>query len=261
MKLNIYNQKAGRIESKNNLRESVMGVMSKLLPLAMAGFLIGLPQAKASDDRTGILIGVDARQNSWYGYAGVTQHFGKNVYDDGVIGRLVGFGGQYSYTSPAVAQGRVDADYSALEALVGYQKVLPAVTLRFYAGAEYEGNSLSPANPYDGNSGQHYGAKVRFDAETDFAAPNYGNLIATYGTARDRYWIRARGGRDFSGFVVGPELMATGDVYAHEERYGAFLYVRRLLPVALTFSVGQARTPANSASVTGYATAEFSMSF
>lgn len=238
-----------------------MGVMGKCLPLMLAGILVALPQAKAADDRTGVLVGVDARAKSWYGYAGVTQHFGQHPYGDGIIARVVGFGGQYSYRTTAVAQGRIDSDYSAVEALVGYQKVYSALTLRAYAGAEYEGHDLSPSNSFDGNSGSHFGAKFRIDAETDFAAPNYGNLIATYGTARDRYWVRARAGRDFSGFVVGPELLATGDRYAHEERYGVFLNVRRLLPVGLSFSVGQARTPASSASVTPYATAEFSMTF
>ena len=98
-------------------------------------------------------------------------------------------------------------------------------------------------------------------AEDNTDSGNYYNLIATYGTARDRYWVRARGGRDFSGFVVGPEIIATGDRYVHEERYGVFVNVRRLLPAMLSISAGQARSPANSAYVTPYATAEFSMTF
>lgn len=232
-----------------------------MLPLFLAGSLLAMPQAQAEGDKTGVLVGVDARQNSWYGYAGVTQHFGEHAYGDGIIGRLVGFSGQYRYASNVASQGGIDGDYTALEALLGYQKVFTAFTLRGYAGLDYEGHQLSPANPFDGNSGGHVGGKVRVDIESDFAMPNYFNLIGTYGSARDRYWVRGRAGRDFSGFVVGPELMATGDRYAHEERYGVFVNVRQFLPAMLSISAGQARTPANSASVTPYATMEFSMAF
>jgi len=232
-----------------------------MLPLLLAGSLLAGPQAHAEGDKTGILVGVDARQHSWYSYAGVTRHFGEHAYGDGVIGRLVGFSGQYRYSSSVASQGWIDGDYTGLEALLGYQKVFTALTVRGYAGIDYEGHQLSPANSCDGNSGGHVGGKVRLDLESDFAMPNYYNLIATYGTARDRYWVRARGGRDFSGFVVGPEIIATGDRYVHEERYGVFVNVRRLLPAMLSISAGQARSPANSAYVTPYATAEFSMTF
>lgn len=238
-----------------------MKINKIMLSLLLASSLLATSQVRADGDRTGVLVGVDARQHSWYGYAGVTQHFGENAYGDGVIGRLVGFSGQYRYSSTISSQGWVDGDYTGLEALVGYQKVFTALTLRGYAGLDYEGHQLSPSNQYDGNSGGHVGGKVRVDLETDFAMPNYFNLIATYGTARDRYWVRGRAGHDFSGFVVGPELIATGDHYAHEERYGVFVNVRRMLPAMLSISVGQARSPANSAYVTPYATAEFSMTF
>jgi len=231
-----------------------------MLPLLLAGSLLGA-QAQAEGDKTGILVGVDARQHSWYSYAGVTQHFGEHAYGDGLIARVVGFSGQYRYASTVASQGRVDGDYTGLEAMLGYQKVFTAFTLRGYAGLDYEGHQLSPANRFDGNSGGHVGGKVRLDVESDFAMPNYVNLIATYSSARDRYWVRARGGRDFSGFVVGPEILATGDHYAHEERYGVFVNVRHFLPALLSISAGQARTPAGSAGVTPYATMEFSMTF
>ena len=60
---------------------------------------------------------------------------------------------------------------------------------------------------------------------------------------------------------LGPEILATGDHYAHEERYGVFVNVRHFLPALLSISAGQARTPAGSAGVTPYATMEFSMTF
>lgn len=235
---------------------------SLIVPLLLTGCLLGAPALVAAEEaRTGVLVGVDAREKSSYGYLGLTHHFGKHLLDDGIVGRLVAFGGQYKYSSTGVAGGQVKADYTSLEVLLGYQKVFTAFALRAYAGAEYEGHDLSPNNPFDGNRGDHFGAKFRGDIETDFAAPNYGNLIATYGTARDRYWVRGRAGRDFSGYVVGPEIILTGDRLADEQRIGAFLNFRTLLPALLSISAGQAKTEKTSAGYTPYLTMEFSTTF
>lgn len=215
----------------------------------------------AAGGNSGVLVGVDAREKSAYGYVGLVHNFRENVLDDGLLARVVAYGGRYKYSTPAVVGGEVRADYSALEALLGYQKVFTSFAVRGYLGAEYEGHQLSPQNSFDGNHGGHLGAKVRFDIESDFAAPEYYNLIATYGTARDRYWARGRVGHDFSGYVVGPEVIASGDRAADEERFGVFLNVRTLLPAMLSISAGQARTARTSAGRTPYLTVEYSTSF
>lgn len=233
-----------------------------MLPLLLASSLLLTPGlVRAEETKTGVLVGVDAREKSAYGYLGLTHHFGKHVLDDGFIARAVAFGGKYKYSSAAVAGGEVKGDYTAVEALFGYQKVLTAVTLRGYVGAEYEGNDLSPENTYDRNRGDHFGAKVRGEIETDFAAPYYGNLIATYSTARDRYWVRGRAGRDFSGYVVGPEILLSGDRQADEQRLGVFLNFRTLLPALLSISAGQAKTERTSAGYTPYVAMELSATF
>lgn len=227
----------------------------------LAGCILGATAQVRADDRTGVLVGVDARENSYYGYAGLTRHFGENPFGDGVIGRAVVYGGEYQYSTTAVTGGQVRSDFAAVELLAGYQKVFTSFTLRGYAGAEYERHQLSPDNVFDSNRGDAFGAKVRADIETDFALPYYGNLIATYGSARERYWVRARGGWDFSGFVVGPEVIATGDKLAHEERAGVFMNVRAIAPSLVSVSAGWARTPSTSAGTTPYVTLEFSTTF
>ncbi|MGE5470533.1 MAG: cellulose biosynthesis protein BcsS [Bacteroidota bacterium] len=232
-----------------------------MMPLLLAGSILAFSASSRADDMSGVLVGIDARENSSYGYLGVTHHFGQNILGDGVIGRVVGFAGKYEYLTPAVVGGEVKADYSALEVLAGYQKTFDAFTLRGYLGAEYEGNHLSPDNQFDRNRGDHWGAKVRGEFETDFAAPNYANVIATYSTARDRYWVRARAGRDFSGYVVGPEIIATGDRMFNEERLGVFVNFRNLLPALLSVSAGEARTDGNSTGHTPYVTMEVSTTF
>ncbi len=169
--------------------------------------------------------------------------------------------GRYKYDSTAVSSGHVNGDYKAFEALVGYKKNFDSFVLLSYIGAEFEEHDLSPKNIADRNRGNHWGGKARVDLETNFSSQNYGNLIATYGTARDRYWVRARGGRDFSGYVVGPEIIATGDREAHEERIGAFLNFRNFLPAYLSVSAGQAKSPKTSAGYTPYITMEYSTTF
>lgn len=227
------------------------------ITLALSG---AISQAHAEDMSTA-LIGVDAREHSTYGYIGVTHHFGNSLSADGMISRFTGFYGTYKYSTDTVTGGAVSADYSAFEALAGYQKTSDMLVLRGYIGAEYEGNHLSPDNPFDGNQGNHYGVKFRGEVESNFSSPNYGNLIATYGTARDRYWVRGRAGRDHSGFVIGPEIQASGDRHSQEERLGIFVNFRNLLPSYLSLSAGQAKTEKNSAGYTPYVTMEFSSTF
>ena len=233
-----------------------------MLPLLAAGLILGASSlARAEEGKSSVLVGVDGRENSTYGYVGMTHHFGTNALGDGIIGRAVAYGGDYEYTTNAVVGNRVKADFSAAEVLVGYQKVFTGFTLRGYLGAEYEGHQLSPNNPYDHTRGDSWGAKVRGEFETDFAAPNYANVIATYGSATERYWLRGRVGRDFSGYVVGPEVIATGNRAASEGRVGVFLNFRNLLPSLLSISAGQAKTSPRSAGYTPYFNVEYTYTF
>ncbi len=123
---------------------------------------------------------------SWYGYAGVTSSSASTPTVTASLPAWSASAASYRYASTVASQGRVDGDYTGLEAMLGYQKVhglYPAWLCR----SRLRGASLSPANRFDGNSGGHVGGKVRLDAESDFAMPNYVNLIATYSSARDRY--------------------------------------------------------------------------
>jgi len=155
----------------------------------------------------------------------------------------------------------VDGHASTLEAMIGYQKVMESYTLRGYVGLDYEHHRLSPNNIYDSNRGTHLGAKVHGEFETDFAAKNYVALMASYGSAVDQYWARARAGRDFGGFVVGPEVLIKGDNEYNERRIGAFLNLRNILPAMFTVSAGASDSGDSRGGNSPYISMELSTTF
>lgn len=231
------------------------------LALTLAAGFIGVTPSALADGMSAVLAGIDARESSTYAYIGVSHHFGDNPQGDGVVSRVFGYYGDYKYSTELGGIGTVKAEFSAFEALLGYRKVTDNVVMHAYLGPEYEGSHLSPDNPDDGNRGDHYGVKFRADVETSYLSPNYANLIATYGTARDRYWVRGRAGRDFSGYVIGPEILASGDQHSQEKRIGVFVNINTLLPAFISLSAGHAITESRSAGHTPYMSMEVSTIF
>lgn len=217
--------------------------------------------ANAGDMATTVIGGGDSRDQSSNYYAGVIHNFNGDMLSNGVLVRVVGLGSNYNYTSTAVAGGKVDGRVDRLEALVGYQKVTDTYALRWYVGLDYENHNLSPDNSFDSNRGTHTGAKVRGEYETDLATPNYLGLMASYGSANARYWASARAGRDFNGYVVGPEAVVLGDREYRENRLGVFLTFRKNLPFLFTVSAGSTNSPAIRAGVVPYVAIELLTTF
>lgn len=237
--------------------------LSAMLLLA-AACVLGPASSVYAGDQGGDTIafgGVDAREKSFYPYLGLIHNFGGDILADGFLARVVGYDVHYKYSSTATSSRTVDAHGTVLEAMVGYQKVMESYTLRGYAGVDFETLGLSPNNTFDLNRGTHLGAKVQGEIETDFAAKNYGALIATYGSAVDRYWVRARVGRDFGGFVVGPEALVKGDRQFNEHRIGAFLNFRNILPAMFTVSAGASNSGDSRGGHSPYISMELSTTF
>jgi len=205
--------------------------------------------------------GFDDRRYSYYGYAGIVTALNGNIAKDGFLIRVMGLYNPYKYYSTAV--GNVDGKETAFEAMVGYQIYLPGMTARFYAGLEYEGHRLSPDNPFDRNEGDHWGVHVRGEIESPYAARGYYNLHGSYGSATQRYWIRGRAGYNFSGFIIGPEGLATGNWVTNEQRLGAFLIFRNpeVLPFEISFSGGYSTTDETRGGRSAYGTVELQFAF
>lgn len=205
--------------------------------------------------------GYDAREKAYYPYAGLIYHASGDILADGFLARVAGYDVHYKYDSAATPDRTVDAHATVLEAMVGYQKVNESYTLRGYAGADFESHGMSPNNHFDRNLGSHLGLKVQGEVETDYASRNYVGVIATYGTAVDRYWVRGRVGRDFGGFVVGPEAVVKGDSQYNEHRVGIFLNLRNITPNMFTISVGASNAGDSRGGNSPYTSMEFSRTF
>lgn len=216
-----------------------------------------------AQDSTVLFGGADARESTYYGYLGLRHHFSGHLTDDGFLLRGSGLYGQYDYDSTLSPSGEIDADVAAFDAMIGYQKKVPNhdVYLRAFVGPEYEDHDLSPRNPFDENRGSDFGVKFQGEIETNYLAPYYGGLIASYGTAKDRYWVRLRGGINNNGFIFGPEVLATGDNEFSEQRIGAFLTLFKKGPVGISVSSGYSDSDDNRGSGSIYGTLELSTTF
>ena len=239
---------------------SKLSAMSLLAAACVLG-PSGTVYAQDMSNDTVLFAGVDAREKAHYPYLGVIHHFSGDTLASGFLARIVGYQVQYEYDTTAVPSGSVDGDASLLEIMGGYQKVYESFTLRGYSGLDYEYHDLSPNNRFDANSGSHVGGKIQGEFETDFFAPNYVGVIATYGSAVDRYWARARAGRVFHGIVVGPEVLTKGDREYNEQRIGAFLLFRNLAPALLTVSAGAADAGDSRGGHSPYISVEVSTTF
>ncbi|MFC3674921.1 cellulose biosynthesis protein BcsS [Ferrovibrio xuzhouensis] len=231
---------------------------------AAAALLAGgcfVSAAAHAQDATVLFTGIDARDKSYYGYVGAIHHLSGNLTDDSFLLRADGLYGQYDYQSSAVAGGKVDGDVRSFDVLGGYQKAFESFFLRGYAGLEFEDHSLSPDNVLDSNRGSDFGVKVMGQFETALTLPYYADLIASYGSAKERYWTRLRGGYNFSGYVVGPEALATGNDESSEQRLGAFLMLTNLGQFGLTMSGGYSDTDENRGGSSAYGTLELSTTF
>jgi len=235
----------------------IISKVLKYIPIMTAACFIGFSGA-AQADSTILFAGADAREESDVGYVGLSYHYSGDILSDGLIVRTSASRSNYEYKTNF---GETDADVVGFELMVGYQKVMQSFTARGLIGLDYEDHDFSPDNIFDDNRGSDTGVKVRAELESDFSSPNYASVFASYGTAKDRYWLRLRGGREFSGFVVGPEVAFLGDQEYDEQRLGFFLTVKKLIPVSLSVSAGYADLDTDRGESSPYLAFEVSKTF
>jgi len=235
----------------------IISKVFKYIPIVAMASFIGL-SSSAHADSTVLFAGVDAREESDFGYIGLTYHYSGDILSDGILVRTSVSRGNYEYKTDF---GETDADVVGFGLMLGYQKVMESFTARGFIGLDYEDHDFSPDNIFDDNRGSDTGVKVQAELESDFSSPNYASVFASYGTAKDRYGLRLRGGRDFSGFVVGPEIVLIGDQEYDEQRLGAFLTVKKLIPVLLSVSAGYADPDTDRGDSSPYLTFEISQTF
>ena len=207
--------------------------------------------------------GIDTREQSTYGYLGGIRALNGNLGLNGFMLRAIAFYNPYDYETDAVIGGQVDAEMGAFDVVLGYQKYFNRFVGRAYVGVDYENHDLSPDNLLDSNRGAEFGVKFRGELETFYASPFHASLLSSYGTAKERYWVRGRAGYNFDGVILGPELTATGNPETDERRVGAFATLRNpdLAPVEISVSGGYSDANENRGGESAYGTFEISVAF
>lgn len=137
--------------------------------------------------------------NNWYGgYIGGNYALNaqRDVWADGVVLRVDGFGGHYDYTTMFVPGGRANVTYGGGDFMVGYRKVIPGffqtTTLTGYVGAEVQDHQ-NP-DPTADVRGTEWGVKVIGDMYSRIN--QYQDLFAmvSLSTAFDTWLLLARPG-------------------------------------------------------------------
>ena len=201
-----------------------------MLAVALSALLLAAPQAQAEPDipKTEIFAGLEATDNATSGYLGFGYAFGKGLYESGWRLRAVGSLGAYHYEGTlfdgAAGIGTTfDGKSTFGAAMIGYQLRANALFLKLFAGIEGEDQDITPRDPENSVQGTAVGA--RFVAETwyEFSPLWFASLDASYGTAFQQYWSRARLGRRLGPrLALGIEGGALGNEEYDAGRGGAF---------------------------------------
>ncbi len=177
---------------------------------------------------TEIFTGLEATDNAVSGYVGAGYAFGKGLYESGWRVRAVGSLGSYDYQGTLFGHGSdlattFDGRSTYGAALIGYQWRKDALFLKVFAGVEGEDQDISPRDPENAVQGSAVGAKFVAESWYDFSPLWFGSLDASYGTAFQQYWSRARVGyRVRPRLALGIEGGALGNEEYDAGRGGAF---------------------------------------
>jgi hypothetical protein len=196
--------------------------------LFASALLVPQAQAGPAGPTTEIFTGLEATDNAVSGYVGAGYAFGKGLYESGWRVRAVGSLGAYDYQGTLFGGGSdlastFDGRSTFGAAMLGYQLRVNALFLKLFAGVEGEDQDISPRDPENSVQGSAVGA--RFVAETwyEFSALWFASLDASYGTAFQQYWSRARlGYRLRPRLALGIEGGALGNEEYDAGRGGGF---------------------------------------
>lgn len=193
------------------------------------------PEPRPGEPTREVFSGVDVTGNSASTYLGGGTSFGKGLWTPGWRGRAVGGIGRYNYDSGNTLH---DGRHSFIAGLLGYQMQHGRLTLKLFAGAEYQEHVIVPFDP--GNAVQGDASGVRLQAESWLALSprSFVSIDAAYGSAFDEYWGLARYGYRFRPkLTFGVEGGPFGNREYDGGRGGAFLQLQ-LRQMQLTVSGG-----------------------
>jgi hypothetical protein len=153
--------------------------------------------------------------------------------------RIAGLGGTYSYISSAPGVGRVYGTLADGSFMAGYEWVLKRATIAIYGGPEITSNRLSEYDPTNSVKGTRFGFKMGVEF---FVEPTDNTMlsgVASYSTNNDAYYGRLKFGFAFADHLyIGPEIIALGDDYFQQWRFGGHVSGLRLGMMQLGVSGG-----------------------
>lgn len=219
-----------------------LGAIATASSSAPAADLSYSPAPMAALLSTTVFTGVTAKEDSWYAYLGGVHALNGDINQEGWLVRAFIGGGEADYSAGG-ALGNVDVDLFDADAMVGYQIFEGRNRYTGYIGIHYHDTDLSPNDPANSTQGDEIGAKIQLEADSWIG--DFWNLgaIASYSTANDAYWARARLGYDWGGgWLIGPEGVLSGDDEYDEQRIGAFISGIPVGPLNASLAVGYADT-------------------
>jgi hypothetical protein len=189
-----------------------------------------VPQAQAdpAGPTTEIFTGLEATDNAVSGYVGAGYAFGKGLYESGWRVRAVGSLGAYEYQGTLFGGGSdlattFDGRSTFGAAMLGYQLRTNALFLKLFAGVEGEDQDISPRDPENSVQGTAIGARFVAESWYEFTPLWFASIDASYGTAFQQYWSRARlGYRLRPRLALGIEGGALGNEEYDAGRGGGF---------------------------------------
>jgi hypothetical protein len=153
--------------------------------------------------------------------------------------RIAGLGGTYSYISSAPGVGRVYGTLADGSFMAGYEWVMKRATVAIYGGPEITGNSLSHFDPTNTVKGTRFGFRMGVDFYVEPTQDTMLSGVAYYSTNNDAYYGRLKFGFAFAEHLYfGPEIIALGDDYFQQWRFGGHISGLRLGLLQLGFSGG-----------------------
>ena len=198
--------------------------MFKKLALTVA--TVALLSTAAQARSTSIFAGTSLTEDSDYTYIGGVTALNSNLDSDGFLVRaLIGAGG-YDYSRAPLSN--VEADLISGDVMVGYQTFLgknaiTASRLSLYVGVDHQDHDLSPNDPANDVNGSETGFKTQLEAEFKPTTSTKLDVLGSYSTAFDTYWVKTQLGCNSLGVNVGPELAFLGNEAFDQARYGVFV--------------------------------------